>query len=347
MKKLIKNSYANFYLNAAVKLNLEYEIHNSEVGLVEVFDSKKRLKISANVPDLNSQLSGGLAANKKKTSVLLQKKKIPVPEFKTFTNSKSALKYALQQNKNNNLIVVKPLSGSLSIGVTVGPRTLTQICRSIKEAFAGNTEIIIEKDIEGQHYRITVLDDEIIAITKRIPAFVIGNGKYTIQKLINNKNIIRKKQKLPLIILRKKDLDYLGENNVMLDSIYPRNKKIQLQYGCDLDIGGEREKVNIYDVPKINQDMFILARQSLYLHFAGIDFISPDIKIPYTELICAINEINSAPDLDVHFRDSNPYNNYAAEKIMSKIFKPEIEEEKFTPSILFNPKYKKAFVVEN
>ncbi len=324
MKKLINNRYANYYLNAADKLGLKYKIINSQAALARIYDDDKSIELSANVLSLNSQLSAALATNKKKTSLLLRDENIPVPDFKTFRDPKLAEKYLLNKLKGIQTYVVKPLSGSLAIGITINPMTYGQVVQALKEAFEENSEIIIEKYIPGQHYRITVLDDEVIAITQRLPAYVVGDAQKTVEELIAEKNIKRNIRNLPPIILRTKDHNYLKTKKIKTSTICPEGEQLTLQLGCDMNIGGERKRIDRDFVPEINKDLFITAARTLDLRFAGIDYISPDITIPYTRVVSAINEINSAPHSDVHYRDTYPFDNYAAERIIEKIFGRDI-----------------------
>ncbi|MDO8269185.1 MAG: ATP-grasp domain-containing protein [Candidatus Levybacteria bacterium] len=324
MKKITKNKYANFYLNAAESLGLDYEIINEKVGLARIFNETVNLDVSSNVLGVNTQLSSSLSVNKVKTSTLLQEKNIPVPNFRTFKDRILATKYASKQLLKKKYVVIKPISGSLSIGITVKPSSVIQIKKAIIEAFEGNSCIMIESYVPGNHYRVTVLDNEIIAITRRIPANILCDGKNTVKFLIAEKNVKRRKMKLPEIFLRDKDKDYIKKEKIELSKIYPDGTLIDLQLGCDLDIGGERVRIDRDSIPQINLDLFIKATQALTLRFAGIDYITPDIMIPHAQCVTAINEINSAPDSDVHYRDTYPHDNYAAERIVKKIFSQKI-----------------------
>lgn len=324
MKKLISNKYANFYLNAAVELGLKYRIINERIGLCLIYNNKKELHVCANVLDLNVQFGSSLSDNKSKTSILLGEVNIPVPAFTTFEEAKKAKSYVLEHTQKGENLVIKPMNGSLSMGITINPSGKAQIYKAVKEAFEGDRSIIVEKYIVGKHYRVTVLDDEVIAVTQRLAANITGNGVNTVKELIEVKNIQRKMRALPPILLRKKDLIYLEKEQIKLTNIYPQNINIILQLGCDLDFGGERVRVDRKTIPKVNLDLFVKAVKTLRMRFAGIDYISPDITTPYTQIETAINELNSAPDFDVHYRDSFPHDNYAAERIVEKFFSPKI-----------------------
>lgn len=328
MKNITKNKYANFYLNAARDLGLKYSIVNKKIGLVRIFNNEFEMKISSNVLGLNTQLSAGLASNKVKTSTILQDKKIPVPAFRTFVNIKKATDYAIEKLREKKFVVIKPINGSLSIGITVRPSSISQIKEAVAEAFIGNSRIMIEEYISGKHFRITVLDSEVIAITQRVAANVTGDGVSSLNRLIEQKNILRKKNNLPKIFLRKKDLYYLKSERIELSKIYPDGVSITLQLGCDMDIGGERIRIDRDIVPQVNLELFTNAVEALNLRFGGIDYITPDIMTPYTQMVTAINEINSAPDPDVHYRDTDLNDNYSAVRILERLFSQKITVEK-------------------
>lgn len=334
MKTLTKNHYANFYLNAAAKIGLDYEIINERIGLARIFDEFTQLEISSNIIGVNTQISSSLSVNKVKTSVLLSEKGIPVPAFKTFKKPEEAISYSIKKLNENKYLVIKPINGSLSLGITVKPSNQKQIEKAVGEAFEGNLSIMIEEYIEGKHYRVTVLDDEIIAITERMAAYVEGDGKNTINNLISEKNKLREKRKLPPITIREKDLSYLQNEKISLADIPSKDQCIILQLGCDMEIGGERKRIYREEIPEENKSLFLNAAKALNLRFAGIDYISPDIMTPYISIKTAINEINSAPDSDVHYRSSYPFDNYAAERIIKKIFTKKIPVKRSLDEVL-------------
>lgn len=320
MKNIIRSTYANLYLNAADGLGLQYRIEDKEASIAYIFNKHKEIRLESHRLRLNTDKSRARSLDKETTSTLLQKAHIPVPAFEVFTDRAKAIQYASEKVKNHIGIVIKPTNGSNAIGITIHPTTQIQVRKAVKDAFRKVEKIIIEDHIFGNHYRITVLDGEIIAVTQRIPAYVITDGIRTIKELILQKNLVRAKKKLPLITLRDKDFNYLRSARIKLTDIYPHGGNMRLQHGCDYDVGGERLRIAIDSIPQVNQRLFIKAVGVLKLRFGGIDYISPDITTPYTQIHTAINEINGAPHQDVHHLDRYPYDNYAAIRIIEKIF---------------------------
>lgn len=320
MKILTQSTYANLYLDAANQLGMQYRITNKKKATAFIFNENKRVRLVSHKLRLNESSSIHNAIHKAKTSALLLSAHIPVPGFAVFTYQNQALRHALKQLYVGLKIVIKPSAGSNAIGIKVNPTTTAHVKQAIALAFKDSPEIIVEDYILGHHYRITVMDNEIIAVTQRIPAYVLGDGIHTVLELIDVKNTNRKERCLPLIVLRQADMEYLRSAKISLNHIYPAGEHVRLQNGCDFEVGGERVRILIDDIPLRTRNMFLKAIKALGLRFGGIDYISPDIKKDYRKMKTAINEINSSPHQDVHYFDSTPHDNYSARRIIQKIF---------------------------
>ncbi len=318
--KILNSLCADLYLDAAIKLNLDYEIINKHCLLYRIFSKDKELIFKNGALSLNSQVAVRIAKNKNETALILGSHQIPTPNHKLFRTRANALDYALKCLRNKMKIVIKPTNGKGAHGVYINPKTEKQINKAIAEAFSQNNQIMIEDYIKGKNYRITLFRGEIIAITWRRPGFVIGDGQNTISHLVSIKNMKRTQISYPQIILRPRDISYLKSRNLFLESVPQKGQMVKLQLGCDMDIGGDRKCINIKSVSEQNLSLFRRIFTYSYHQLLGIDFIIPDITKPYTEQICAVNEINSAPDMAVHYFDQIPADNYAALRILQHYF---------------------------
>jgi len=343
MKKILNSLAADLYLNAAIKLKLNFEIINQDCLLYRIFNQDKELLFKNGALSLNSQVAVRIAKNKNETSMILASHNIPTPKFKIFRNKKLALEYALNNLHQKVKMVIKPTNGKSAHGVYINPKTDKQVNFAIDEALAQNKQIMIEDYIKGRNYRITIFHGEIIAVTWRRPGFIIGDGENDISHLIRIKNFERKKVAYPQIDLRPRDISYLKSKNMLLETIPQKGQMVKLQLGCDMEIGGDRKFIKINSIPMVNKSLFIKIYKYSYHKLLGIDFIIPDIAKPFNEQDCAVNEINSAPDMAVHYFDQIPANNYAAERILDLYFfgKTEAKNSKFSNIINYNFFYNK------
>ncbi len=67
--------------------------------------------------------------------------------------------------------------------------------------------------------------------------------------------------------------------------------------------GAETERVEINNIPDINKKLFIDVTKKINIYCTGIDFISKDICIPYTENKGRILELNYKPDITIHLNN--------------------------------------------
>ena len=83
-------------------------------------------------------------------------------------------------------IVVKPNSGSQGPGVAI-VHNRREFYRTMRAAFKLDRVALVQRPVHGQDYRLVVLDDEVISAYERIPLNIVGDGKTSIQRLLQMK----------------------------------------------------------------------------------------------------------------------------------------------------------------
>lgn len=247
--------------------------------------------------------------HKDKAKEFFNKAKVPTPkgikvdqdihqaELKTEIKS---LKYPL---------VVKPTLGSLGKGVTTNIQNdgeLFQAIQQVKENYEDYHDLIIEKHVKGEEYRVYVVDNEVVAATKRIPANVTGDGVSTIKQLIEEKNDKRKDN--PYLAKKLIEIDdivsaYLRKQELTIDDIPQENEYIRLKGQANISAGGDPIDATD-DLDKGSKKLAIDAVKSIpNLHHAGVDIIiNKDKKM--------VLEINATADIAMHVfpMEGIPYN---------------------------------------
>lgn len=234
---------------------------------------------------------------------LLIDNNLPVAQGEKFTNTMDAV----QCGKALGFpLVVKPVTGSLSHHCTRSIRNTQELLHAIKIAKAYRPDFIVEQHIEGSLYRATVIGQSKVFVCKKERANVVGNGHMTIRQLIDLKNSHPSRgeehqrntslHKIAVDFALMKNLDIQG---VTLDSVPVLGKVIYLQDKFILGLGCDIINVSNKTHP-INQELFTKLSKLLGTQLVGIDFICPDISIPYTDQKAAILEVNSLPYIDMH-----------------------------------------------
>ena len=241
--------------------------------------------------------------DKDKLKKILKSNNLPRAEGKCFRSAKQALLYAKGLDFP---LVVKPKLGSLSKHVTCNIQSEADLKKAIKIARIINSEFIVEKFIEGDVYRITLVNNETAACCLREAPNVVGDGVLTIAELIKIKNEhpLRGEAHQKNFTLHKINTDentksFLAKQGLALESVLPAgnkaylHNKIILKCGADIhDKTGEIHPDNIALFQKISR----LCDTPL----VGLDFICQDISRPYHQQECAVLEANSLPYIDMH-----------------------------------------------
>ncbi|HBB64613.1 hypothetical protein A3K02_00975 [candidate division WS6 bacterium RIFOXYD1_FULL_33_8] len=292
------NVHLAYYLEAADILGIKYTVITH--SLMAKFESNnKHWYIINTATPLTNTTSTTIAKRKNLTNQVLSYSNIPVPKQMMLKNSKEALSF-FEQYKD---IVIKPSQQLGGNGVSLLPKNKKQTEKAFKHAYKQSkakdeNKVIGEEFIQGQNYRFLVVGDSVVGIVRRKSAFVVGNGKDNIKKLIEKKNIERKNNLLKPILIDNEVKQRLENLNISLKYIPSNNEEVILRYNCNLSTGGTTQECS-KETHKYYKDLAISAVKAIGTQFGGVDIITPDITKPVK---CAVNEINYNPGLRLHYK---------------------------------------------
>ncbi|MGD9129234.1 MAG: hypothetical protein PVJ09_01990 [Candidatus Woesebacteria bacterium] len=214
--------------------------------------------------------------------------------FKLFKNLKKPL-------------VVKPIDDAQGNNVHININTQEEYIKAIEKiyAFYGQKKVslLVEEMFEGDEYRILATQKKILSVIKRIPANVLGDGKLTIQELIDIKNQNPIRIEMPTyhqIVVDKIVKKFLEAQNFTLQSIIKKNRQVFLRPHSPLDIslGGDTVDVTDQIHPSVKKIVSQIMKNIPGLALTGIDYMSKDIFSQQTVDNYRIIEINASPSLD-------------------------------------------------
>lgn len=244
-----------------------------------------------------SAISVNLAKDKYATASILRSAGIPVPQHIIVTTLDEAIKAS---SIIQFPVVIKPLKLDGGIGVMANLKNIDQLLLAFNQAKKFSKELLVEKHIEGQDYRIQILNGQAYWAIERIPGGVIGNGSSTIEELLIQTNAERKPggkdHILHPISLDEEAMSLLHELNLKPTSIPENDVFIRLRRSSNVANGGTPipclEKVHLD-----NLDLAIRAAAALKLDAAGIDMLIPNISNSWKESTMGICEVNAQPQL--------------------------------------------------
>ncbi|MBN1374002.1 ATP-grasp domain-containing protein [Candidatus Dojkabacteria bacterium] len=284
-----------FYVQAAQKLGISYKLI-SKGNIVEFSKDEKRFLIKKAILPITNYTAADIAGRKKQSNLVLSYYGLPVP--------RSAKAETLEDlvsifRSFDSSVVVKPDTGIGGKGVTILPtESELNSAWEYSNKYKNVGSVIVEEFIKGDNYRLLVLGDKVIAAAKRHPAHVIGNGLNSVAELINIQNKEREKVGLAKIVLDSEALRRLNSENRNEDTTPQTGEVVYLRYNCNLSLGGTTEEC-LSSVHPEYLATAVKACKAIGLELGGLDLITPDISNPNSKF--AINEINRAPGLRIHY----------------------------------------------
>lgn len=227
---------------------------------------------------------------------------LPYAQGQVFFSPFSAFKFA---QKHGYPLVVKPNVGGFSRGAYFPIENSWQLLRATIGVKKWWHKSIIEQYLLGKNYRILVTRQGIMSVIRRYPPFVIGDGKKTIDSLIDSENHLRQKMRLaPITQFIAKNWAirrYLKQQKIHLLSVPNMGEKIYLQHKIALKLGASVEGI---DKSKITANNIKVLEKILHFFNAnilGIDVIcKAGIEVDFDKQECIFLELNSRPFLGMH-----------------------------------------------
>lgn len=277
-------------------------------GLMQYGYGKHQVRGTATTFDTDSHIDSDFTTRKDDCKALLRTMGFPVPKGEIVFRSAEAIAVA---KRIGYPVAVKPVVGHKGNGVTADVQDADELEQAFDRAVAAiepnqPVEVIVEKSIAGKDYRLLCVNGRFVAATERQPASVVGDGDSTIQELIDRENRKPERSDTPTSPMGKIKCDeamerYLHEQNLTMDSVPERDRRIFLRKVANLSAGG----LSIDATHNIHLDNVILA-QDVAQHFRltclGIDVISQDLSQSWKTGSFGIIEINAAPGVYMHLK---------------------------------------------
>ncbi len=128
-----------------------------------------------------------ISCDKEDTHGLLKDLGLPVPRQIVVQRESQCLRAA---QRIGYPVVVKPLDANHGRGVSINLTEDEQIPVAFEKAQenARGRSVLVETYIEGYDHRMLVVDGHLVAVAKRVPGHVVGDGKQTIAELVDQVN---------------------------------------------------------------------------------------------------------------------------------------------------------------
>lgn len=314
-------------IQSAIKLGYKYEILDYKENFISLtnLEGKTEYIKQATKTSLDNYSSVLVMENKEITKKILSINKINVPKGYAVTTIEEA-NNLFNLNLLPKKLVIKPNNTNFGLGITIFKEgyEYSEYISSIKYAFKYDTTILLEEFIEGLEYRFLVIDDKVEGVLHRRAANVVGNGKNTIEQLIDLKNKhpyrgVNYQKPLECIEIDDGVLKTLKSNNLTIDSIPERNKIVYLRENSNISTGGD--SIDLTElVDKSYFDKVLDATRALNVNISGVDVLIKDINQKASFDNFAIIELNFNPAIHIHCYPLEGKKRNIGDKIINALF---------------------------
>ena len=280
-------------------------------------------RIQATVTSQTSSIGVELACDKDDTKQLLEEAEVPIPSG-DIIRTERGLKEVIEDI--GYPIVIKPVNGNHGRGITTNINSIDDALIAFAAAKEISRLVIVEKYITGEDFRILVINNKMVAAAKRSPAHVIGDGKSTIQQLVDKVNEDPRRgfgheKVLTKIEINNLSLEILKESNLTPNSIVKKGEYIKLKNTANLSTGGTAEDVTDLVHPS---NVFMSERISkiIDLDICGIDIMAHTLTEPISDTGGAVLEVNAGPGFRMHLQPSSGLPRNVAANVVDMLFPP-------------------------
>ncbi len=298
-------------------------IRLNDQSLVQLGYGVNQKRIQATTTVNTNMISVDIAGDKAATKKLLGDMGVPVPKgyrIRDIDDLEDTL------DRVGYPAVIKPLDGNHGKGATIGILNLEDAAVAFEKAKEYSRWVIVEQQLIGSDFRALVVNNRLIAVAKRIPAHVVGDGKQTIAELVDETNRDPRRgfgheNVLTLIDIDQQSMRLIQNAGYTLDSVLKKGEVLFLKTTANISTGGTAIDVTDEVHPE-NVFLFERIARIIGLDVAGIDVIADNVAQPLRDIRGGIIEVTAAPGFRMHLAPSEGIGRNVAEHVIDMLFPP-------------------------
>ncbi|OAO03305.1 cyanophycin synthetase [Parasphingorhabdus sp.] len=295
----------------------------NKYSLVQFGHGKHQQRIQATITSETKHIAVEISCDKEDTHNLLNDLGLPVPHQFMIYSPREAVRAA---HRIGYPVVLKPLNANHGRGVSINLTTDDEVRTAFDFARDQGTSkaVLVESYITGFDHRMLVVGNELVAVAKRVPGHVTGDGKKSISDLIDQVNEDPRRGVGHEKVLTKLELDNQARrlmDNAGYDeqTVLNEGEIFYLRDTANLSTGGTA--IDLTDVVHPdNREMAVRAIMAVGLDVGGVDFLTDDISQSYKDIGGAIVEVNAAPGFRMHVAPSEGLPRDVAGKVLDMLF---------------------------
>ena len=298
-------------------------IRLNDQSLIQFGHGRYQQRIQATVTSRTSHIAVELASDKEETNRLLGNLGLPVPQQRLVQQPDDAVSAA---ERIGYPVVVKPFNANHGRGISIHLTNADQVRTAFDVAQEHSRSVIVESFITGEDHRMLVINGELVAVAKRVPGHVTGDGIHTIEQLVDEVNRdprrgVGHEKVLTRLVFDHQAETLLADKGYTRETVPTSGERVFLRLTGNLSTGGTATDMTDLVHPD-NIEMAVRAIKAIGLDVGGVDFLSTDITESYKEVGGAICEVNAAPGFRMHMAPSEGTPRDVGGRVMDMLFPP-------------------------
>jgi cyanophycin synthetase len=295
-----------FIYDELVKRNTPVTIINATSNLLEYTDLHNidHLLFST-CSDKSSAAGKVIADSKAKTSDIAMRLHIPMPDSLVCRDIREVRAFLA----THGLVVIKPVLGSGGGGVSTNIQTDDELEHAYAYAKSYSHRVIVQQHIIGDDIRLLVIDGSFCSAVIRRPAYVIGDGIQTIDKLITDANLQLSRNDDTRSSLMHINIHaakrFLGTRVITIPAL---GEEVRVVGPANVSLGGTLHEATTLVTSHMIADAEAITHK-LGLGICGVDMMW-DRKTNQHYLI----EVNATPGIDIHDDPFSGTSSHATQK---------------------------------
>ena len=278
-------------------------------GMFELSRDGIATRVFHQVVDLDDPVTLQIALDKSLGHRLMAEANVSIPDHLEFDvrDPGPALEFLARAG---GPCVVKPAAGTGGgHGTTANVTQPAELLRARLQAAGGGRRLLIERQAAGAVYRFLLLDGELLDVVRSLPPRLTGDGRSTIEDLLNAENERRITAKgLAGLSRLGVGLDMvlaLEHAGLTLSSVLPAGRTIAIGTVTNNNSVQDNETFRGEIAPQLLAEARA-AQSAVGPRLAGVDVITTDPARPLSETGGVINEVNGTPGLHHHYLVAEP-----------------------------------------
>ena len=294
------------------------DVSADDRGRVLLRDGQRSRWFSSGRVSINRQLAKRTVRHKNVASALLRAQGVRAPENLVFEAGE--VDRAWGWARGLLPVVLKPSATERGFMVDVGIDNRQAFAEAYEAIENKYGRVLVEEFVTGVEHRVLAIDNEVVAVTRRVPANVVGDGRSDVAKLVEAKNAARERTKNP--IHEKLKIDAAAERELRKQGMLPSDapepgQVVYLRSTSNIHTGGDAVDATDDLTPEEVEFVQRAARVFTGLRVAGFDVLLP--RDGQGVEPCVL-EINASPMISMHHFPSMGRPRDAAGRLVEAMF---------------------------